>query len=79
MEIKTAYGIITEANSDFGYGYVTIEDGHIAYYDSTAWKTWKTVAGFERWAEKRNKMCGGVYDEIDTREYAPAHTVNSWL
>lgn len=67
MEVMTRYGVITEANSGFGYGFVTVEGGEIVYRDATEWRTWKTVAGFERWAAKQNKMCGGVFSEIETR------------
>lgn len=76
--IETAYGIITKANSDFGYGFVTIEDGAITYRDSMVWKTWKTVKGFENWVKKQNAINGGVFDRIATREYKPTHTVLSW-
>ncbi len=77
MTINTAYGTITEANSDFGYGFVTIENGAIVYRDSMVWKSWKSVKGFENWIKKQNKMCGGAFDKIETREYNPVCTVLS--
>lgn len=77
--VETRFGTITHAASDFGYGNVTLEsDGRIAYRDSYIWKEWKTVRGFERWADKQNVICCGVYDRIQTREYHPRKTVLSW-
>lgn len=67
MATETKYGTVTEAHSDFGYGYVTEEDGCIAYRDSTRWKTWKTVKGFERWADRQNEKSGGVFSRIEAR------------
>lgn len=78
MTIETTYGTITEANSNFGYGFVTIEDSKIVYRDSMVWKSWKTVKAFEKWIEKQNKMCGGVFSKIETREYAPINGGLSW-
>ena len=78
MTITTAYGTITETNSDFGYGFVTIENGKIAYRDSTVWKSWNTVKGFENWVKRQNETCGSGFDRIETREYAPRDTVLSW-
>lgn len=76
--IETRYGAITEANSDFGYGQVWLEDEVIMYQDGRGWKSWKTVKGFERWADKQNAMSNGVFDAIDTREPRNTNTVNSW-
>lgn len=67
MTIETKYGTITEKNSDFGYGYVTIEDEKITYRDGMTWKTWKTAKGFENWVAKQNRTNGGVYKAIESR------------
>ncbi|MDU6011810.1 MAG: hypothetical protein E6Y86_07175 [Slackia sp.] len=76
--VRTKFGNITQADSDFGYGHVFIEDGKIVYGDMCGWKTWKTVRGFERWVDKQNVMSSGAYDKIRTREYKPRKTVLSW-
>lgn len=64
MVIKTKFGTITEEWQDFGYGSIFAEDGVIKYRDSTEWKSWKTVRGFEKWVEQESKICHGVYDRI---------------
>ena len=65
MTIETTYGTVTsEKNIDFGYGFVTIENGEITYHDCMTYKSWKTVKGFENWVKKQNKMCGGVFTEF---------------
>lgn len=78
MTIETAYGTITPANSGFGYGFVSVEDGSIVYRDGCGSKAWKTVKGFERWAAKMDKMNGGAFAKVETNEYNPVKTVNSW-
>lgn len=67
MTIETTYGTVTENNSEFGYGFITIDGGEITYCDSMGWKSWKTVRGFENWVKRQNKTCGGVFDKIATR------------
>lgn len=62
--IATKYGTITESREDFGYGQVWAERGEIVYQDACGYKSWKTVKGFERWADKQNTINGGVYQTI---------------
>ena len=52
MNITTKLGTVTENWQDFGYGSVWHSNGVINYRDCTDWKQFKTVKGFERFAER---------------------------
>lgn len=62
--VETKFGTITGARADFGYGQVWLDDGSITYMDCCGYKRWKTVRGFERWADRQNAINGGVYTPI---------------
>lgn len=64
--INTKYGTLTNRMTAFGYGSVWVtKDGHIEYADICGYKIWKTVRGFEKWADKQNVCSNGVYQPID--------------
>lgn len=64
--IGTKYGYVTTDRADFGYGMVWLEGSEIVYQDACGYKSWKTVRGFERWADRQNEMSGGQYKAIQS-------------
>lgn len=63
--VSTKYGTITTEWQSFGYGRVYLSDGKINYRDSFDWQIWKTVRGFERFADRLNEYMGGQIGQIE--------------
>lgn len=76
--VGTKYGDITTDKADFGYGMIWLERDEIVYMDCCGFKSWKTVRGFERWADRQNTMSNGVYKAIDNSMCKHVKTVLSW-
>ena len=62
--VLTKFGKVSTDKADFGYGWVWLERDEIVYQDACGYKSWKTVRGFERWADRQNAMTNGRYAAI---------------